>query len=120
MHAETYELGADAAGRIDAARAQGGRIVCVGTTSARVVEQCFDPTSGALVPGTGETELFLRPGYGPRCLDALLTNFHLPESTLLLLVASILGRERTLGLYDLAVREEYRFYSFGDAMLILP
>jgi S-adenosylmethionine:tRNA ribosyltransferase-isomerase len=120
MHAEEYELGEDAARAIEAARAGGGRVVAVGTTSARVLETCHDATTGRLRPGRGETRLFLYPGRGPRFVDVLLTNFHLPESTLLLLVASILGRERTLDLYRLAIEEGYRFYSFGDAMLILP
>ena len=120
MHEEAYELSAASARAIEASKAAGGRIVCVGTTSARVLESCWDAAAACLREGAGRTRLFLYPGKGPRCLDILLTNFHLPESTLLLLVASLLGRERTLELYALAIRERYRFFSFGDAMLILP
>lgn len=118
MHAERYELPDESAREINAARERGARAVCVGTTSLRVIETCFDGTG--VVPGAGETRLFLYPGNGPRIADVLLTNFHLPESTLLLLVASILGRERVLELYEIAIREGYRFFSFGDAMLVLP
>lgn len=120
MHGERFELGPAAAQKLSATRARGGRVVCVGTTSARVVETCFDRDAARFVAETGSTNLYLYPGNGPQSFDGLFTNFHLPESTLLLLVASILGRERTLALYELAIRERYRFYSFGDAMLILP
>ncbi|MFQ5506672.1 MAG: tRNA preQ1(34) S-adenosylmethionine ribosyltransferase-isomerase QueA [Planctomycetota bacterium] len=120
MHEEWFELESPAALAVNRTRVEGGRIFCVGTTSARVLETCFDPRSGRVEAATGTTRLFLYPGKGPRLLDGLLTNFHLPESTLLLLVASILGRERTLELYQCAIREGYRFYSYGDAMLILP
>ncbi len=116
MHPERYELAPDAADRLNAA----SRVFCVGTTSTRVVESCLDPVTEELAAGTGETSLYLHPGNEPRFVDGLLTNFHLPESTLLLLVCSILGRERTLALYDLAIHEGYRFFSYGDAMLILP
>lgn len=118
MHEERYEVEPAASEAIARARAAGGRIVAIGTTSARVLETCFD---GQVVrPGSGTTQLFLYPGKGPRLVDVLLTNFHLPESTLLMLVASMLGRERTLALYRLALASGYRFFSFGDAMLILP
>ncbi|MEZ5989786.1 MAG: tRNA preQ1(34) S-adenosylmethionine ribosyltransferase-isomerase QueA [Planctomycetota bacterium] len=120
MHEEEWSLPEDAAARCDAARAGGGRVVCVGTTSVRVLESAYDPEADRLVPGRGRTRLFLHPGRGPRVVDVLLTNFHLPESSLLLLVASILGRDRTLELYRTAIAEGYRFFSFGDAMLILP
>lgn len=120
MHEERYELSREAARRIESQHQSGGRIICVGTTSARVLESCWNADEMYLRTGAGSTRLFLYPGQGPRLLDALLTNFHLPESTLLLLVASILGRARTIELYELAVRERYRFFSFGDAMLILP
>ena len=119
MHEEEYILPRETTEAIEACKARGGRVFCVGTTSARVLESCIDET-GRLQPGSGRTRLFLYPGKGPRILDGLLTNFHLPESSLLLLVASMLGRERLLELYEQAIAEEYRFYSFGDAMLILP
>jgi S-adenosylmethionine:tRNA ribosyltransferase-isomerase len=100
------------------ARARGGRVVAVGTTAARVLETCADE-EGRVAPGTGETELLLAPGARFRAVDALLTNFHLPRSSLLLLVAAFAGRERILAAYAEAVRLRYRFYSYGDAMLIL-
>lgn len=118
MHEERYVLEPGVARALTEHRAAAGRVICVGTTSARVLETCWDGSE--LVHGVGSTQLYLYPGRGPRFLDGLLTNFHLPESTLLLLVASILGRARTLELYELALRERYRFFSFGDAMLILP
>jgi len=120
MHEERFEVSAEGAARVEEARGRGGRVICVGTTSARAIESCYDPATGRVEPSTGRTGLFLYPGRGPNVLDGLLTNFHLPESTLLLLVASILGRQRLLDLYALAIAEGYRFYSFGDAMLILP
>ena len=120
MHAECYELSQHAVRSLAATRASGGRVFCVGTTSARVLESCHDEATDSLQAGRGETRLFLYPGRSPSYIDGLLTNFHLPGSTLLLLVASLLGIERTRELYALAIRERYRFYSFGDAMLILP
>lgn len=119
MHAEQYVLGEETVGEIQACRARGGRVVAVGTTSVRVLESCVDG-DGVLRPGAGETRLFVRPGFRFHVVDALLTNFHLPESTLLMLVSALLGRERTLEVYREAVEREYRFYSYGDAMLILP
>ena len=119
MHEEEYVLPSATVAAVEACKARGGRVVCVGTTSARVLESCVDE-DGRLQAGAGRTRLFLYPGRGPRILDGLLTNFHLPQSSLLLLVASMLGRERLLALYEQAIAEEYRFYSFGDAMLILP
>lgn len=120
MHAEDYVLPEATAAAVAETRRAGGRVVCVGTTSVRVLETCFDEASGRLRPGRGRTDLFIRPGRPPRVPDAILTNFHLPGSSLLVLVAAVLGRERTLALYETAVRAGYRFYSFGDAMLILP
>jgi len=120
MHAEEYDLPEETARRLHEVRSAGGRVFCVGTTSARVLETCFDPSTKRLRPGRGTTDLFLRPGRPPRFLDGMLTNFHLPKSSLLLLLASILGRERLLSLYCVAIDKGYRFYSFGDAMLILP
>ncbi|PIE24509.1 MAG: tRNA preQ1(34) S-adenosylmethionine ribosyltransferase-isomerase QueA [Planctomycetota bacterium] len=118
MHEERFVLSEESAAELEDCKAAGGRVFCVGTTSARVLESCWD--GSRLVPGRGSTRLFLYPGKGPNFLDGILTNFHLPESTLLMLVASILGREETLALYEEAKRQGYRFFSFGDAMLILP
>jgi S-adenosylmethionine:tRNA ribosyltransferase-isomerase len=118
LHAETFTLGLETAAKIAAARARGGRVVAVGTTSARVLESCAD-AAGGVTPRRGETELFLAPGDRFRVVDALLTNFHLPRSSLLLLVAAFAGRAAVLDAYTEAVRNGYRFYSYGDAMLIL-
>ena len=118
LHAEPFTLPAETVEAVAATRRAGRRVVAVGTTSTRVLEACADDT-GALRAGRGETELFLRPGSRFRVVDALLTNFHLPRSSLLLLVAAFAGRERVLDAYAEAVRCGYRFYSYGDAMLIL-
>jgi S-adenosylmethionine:tRNA ribosyltransferase-isomerase len=118
MHSEVYELPRQTADAVARTRAEGRRVVAVGTTSARVLESLA--TEGRLVTtGAGETRLFLYPGRPLRVVDALLTNFHLPESTLLMLVAAFAGRERILRLYREAVDLGYRFYSYGDAMLLL-
>ncbi len=118
MHSEHYEVTPEAAARLNAARARGGRIVCVGTTSVRTLETVTDE-DGVVHPGAGETDIFLYPGVSFHATDALLTNFHLPESTLLMLVSAFMGREEALAAYAEAVRERYRFFSFGDAMLIV-
>jgi S-adenosylmethionine:tRNA ribosyltransferase-isomerase len=118
MHAEHYEIPAAAAEAIDAARARGGRIVAAGTTVVRALESAAD-VDGNVVPGPGRTSLFISPGYRFRAVDALITNFHLPQSSLLVLVSAFAGRERVLGAYEQAVRERYRFFSFGDAMFVL-
>ena len=118
MHQEYYEVTPDAAARINAARARGGRIFSVGTTSTRTLESVADE-DGVVCAGTGWTDIFITPGYRFRAVDALITNFHLPESTLLMLVSAFMTRERALAAYGHAVRERYRFFSFGDAMLIL-
>ena len=118
MHSEYYEVTAEQAARINAARARGGHVVCVGTTSVRTLETVADGR-GTVHAGSGFTEIFIRPGVPLRAVDALVTNFHLPGSTLLMLVSAMMGRERALSAYNLAVREGYRFFSFGDAMLIL-
>lgn len=117
MHSEHYALSEDAANRINAARARGGRILCVGTTSLRTLETLADD-QGILHAGEGETDIFITPGYRFKACDLLLTNFHLPESTLLMLVSALMGREEALAAYQEAVRERYRFFSFGDCMLI--
>lgn len=118
MHVEHYEVSEDAAARINAARAAGGRIVCVGTTSVRTLESVAGD-DGLVRAGSGDTGIFITPGYRYKAVDALVTNFHLPQSTLLMLVSALMGREEALRVYAEAVREEYRFFSFGDAMLIL-
>ena len=118
MHSEYYQVGREAAEKINRAKAGGGRVVCVGTTSCRTVESSADE-QGIVTPGCGNTEIFIYPGYRFRVLDALITNFHLPESTLVMLVSALAGREHVLAAYEEAIREKYRFFSFGDAMLIL-
>lgn len=118
MEEERYEVSPGAAGTINAARASGGRVVAVGTTSVRVLETVAD-ADGRVHPGEGTTRLFIRPPHEFRCVDVLLTNFHLPRSTLLMLVSAFAGREALLAAYEEAIREGYRFYSYGDAMLVL-
>lgn len=118
LHAERFELPEATAKAIDETRRRGGRVVAVGTTVARVLET-RGSADGRVEPGVGETELFLRPGDSFSVVDALLTNFHLPRSSLLLLVAAFAGRERVLAAYRDALAHAYRFYSYGDAMLIL-
>ena len=114
MHSESYALSAEAAAAITNAR----RVIAVGTTSARVLESCA-AKAWPLVPGVGETAIFIRPPYEFRCVGALLTNFHLPKSTLIMLVSALAGRELILEAYRQAVAERYRFFSYGDCMLIL-
>lgn len=118
MHSEYYQVSKEAAGKINAAKSRGGRVICVGTTSCRTVESAADE-NGMVQPGSGSTEIFIYPGYRFRVLDALITNFHLPESTLVMLVSALAGRENVLRAYEEAIRERYRFFSFGDAMLVL-
>ncbi|AEV16135.1 MAG: tRNA preQ1(34) S-adenosylmethionine ribosyltransferase-isomerase QueA [Thermus sp.] len=118
MHAEPFEIPEETALALNRARAEGRRVVAVGTTVVRALESAFREGEG-VVPGAGETRLFIRPPYAFRAVDALFTNFHLPRSTLLMLVAAFLGYEKTMAAYRLAVAERYRFYSLGDAMLIL-
>ena len=117
MHSEYYEVSEDAAERINRARARGGRIVCIGTTSVRTLETLADE-QGIIHPGSGMTDIFIKPGVPLRGTDVLLTNFHLPQSTLLMLVSAFMGRENALNAYRLAVADRYRFFSFGDCMLI--
>lgn len=117
MHSEYYEVTEQAAGEINAARNRGGRIVAVGTTSCRTMESVTDER-GIVHAGSGWTDIFITPGYRFKAVDALITNFHLPESTLLMLVSAFTTREDMLRAYDHAVKEKYRFFSFGDAMLI--
>ncbi len=117
MHSERFNVPSDAVAAINAARGAGGRIIAVGTTSARVLETMAD--NGLIRPGQGETDIFIFPGYKFKAVDALLTNFHLPKSTLLMLVCALAGRQLIIKVYEEAVHERYRFFSFGDAMLIL-
>lgn len=119
LHRERFELPAETVAAIEHTRAAGGRVVAVGTTTTRVLESQADAT-GRLAAGRGETDLFLRPGARFRVVDALLTNFHLPRSSLLMLVAAFVGREAVLAAYHHAIARGFRFYSYGDAMLILP
>ncbi|ALS23208.1 MULTISPECIES: tRNA preQ1(34) S-adenosylmethionine ribosyltransferase-isomerase QueA [Paenibacillus] len=117
MHKEYYEVSEKTAEVVNAARQKGGRVVAVGTTSARTLESAARE-DGTLVSGKGWTGIFIYPGYPFRIVDALLTNFHLPKSTLLMLISALAGRERVLAAYKEAVEREYRFFSFGDAMFI--
>ncbi len=118
MHSEFYTVTKESADAFNEVKRNGGRIFCVGTTSCRTVESCADE-NGFLSPKSENTEIFIYPGYKFKALDCLITNFHLPESTLLMLVSALAGRERILDVYRVAVENEYRFFSFGDAMLIL-
>ncbi len=118
MHSEWLEVGADLAGSIQRTRAGGGRIVAVGTTVVRALESAM--RDGQVRPFSGDTSIFIRPGVRIRSIDALLTNFHLPESTLLMLVSAFTGQARVFGAYAHAIRERYRFFSYGDAMLLFP
>lgn len=117
MHSEFYQVTQDAAEKINRTKAQGGRVICVGTTSCRTIESAADK-QGNVQAGCSQTEIFIYPGYQFKVLDALITNFHLPESTLVMLVSALAGREQVLHAYKEAVREDYRFFSFGDAMYI--
>jgi len=117
MHSEFYNVSQAAADEINRIKAAGGRIICVGTTSCRTVESAADE-KGIVHPGSDETSIFIYPGYRFKVMDALITNFHLPESTLLMLVSALAGREKIMAAYREAVKERYRFFSFGDAMFI--
>ena len=118
MHVEHYEVSPEAARRINQARANGGRCICVGTTSVRTLETVTGE-DGLVKAQSGDTGIFIMPGYTFHATDALITNFHLPQSTLLMLISALMGREEALRVYEEAVRQRYRFFSFGDAMLIL-
>ena len=118
MHSEFYIVTEDAANRINAAKAAGNRVICVGTTSCRTIESAADE-DGIVRAKSDWTSIFIYPGYKFKVLDCLITNFHLPESTLIMLVSALAGREHVLAAYEEAVREKYRFFSFGDAMFIL-
>ena len=117
MHSEFYMINEEAAEKINRAKDGGSRVICVGTTSCRTIESAADE-NGHLRAFSGWTEIFIYPGYRFKALDCLITNFHLPESTLIMLVSALAGKEHVLAAYEEAVRERYRFFSFGDAMFI--
>lgn len=117
MHSEYYEVSEETANIVNETKRNGGRIICVGTTSCRTVESA-STSDGVLHAGCGNTEIFIYPGYQFKILDALITNFHLPESTLVMLVSALAGKEQVLHAYEEAIQERYRFFSFGDAMFI--
>ena len=117
MHSEFYQIDEEAAEKINRAHDGGGRVICVGTTSCRTIESAADE-NGHLKACSGWTEIFIYPGYQFKVLDCLITNFHLPESTLIMLVSALAGREHVMTAYEEAVKERYRFFSFGDAMFI--
>lgn len=118
MHSEYYRCSEESAERINAARAKGGRIIAVGTTSCRTLESISDE-NGIVHAGSGMTDIFITPGYSFKAVDALITNFHLPESTLLMLISAFSTREEIMRIYEHAVKERYRFFSFGDAMFLV-
>jgi S-adenosylmethionine:tRNA ribosyltransferase-isomerase len=118
MHGEWLEVSPSVVEQIQTTRAQGGRVIAVGTTATRALEGAAQ--TGTLQPYCGKTELFIYPGYRWRVVDGLITNFHLPKSSLMMLVSALIGRSRLLALYQEAIEHQYRFYSFGDAMLVLP
>lgn len=119
MHSEYYEVSKEAADIINKTKDNGGRVICVGTTSCRTIESAADE-NGRLQEKKGDTSIFIYPGYKFKVLDGLITNFHLPESTLLMLVSALAGRDSILKAYEEAIKMDYRFFSFGDAMFILP
>ena len=118
MHTEYFSVSEESAALINRCRQAGGRIVCVGTTSCRTLESASDE-NGVVHAMSGDTGIFIYPGYRFKATDALITNFHLPESTLIMLVSALWNREKILEAYRIAVEERYRFFSFGDAMMIL-
>jgi S-adenosylmethionine:tRNA ribosyltransferase-isomerase len=119
MHSEWGRIDAATADRLNAARAAGGRLIAVGTTSLRLLESSADER-GTIRPFEGDTAIFITPGYEFRAIDGLMTNFHLPKSTLFMLVSALMGLERMRSAYAYAIEQEYRFYSYGDSSLLLP
>jgi S-adenosylmethionine:tRNA ribosyltransferase-isomerase len=119
MHAEWGQVGADAAAAINAAKARGGRVIPVGTTALRLIETAAR-APGQIAPWVGETDIFIYPGFRFQLTDALMTNFHLPKSTLLMLVSALMGRDRILDIYAHAIGHDYRFFSYGDSSLLIP
>jgi S-adenosylmethionine:tRNA ribosyltransferase-isomerase len=124
MHQEWIDVPAETVDKIGQTQAAGGRVIAVGTTSVRSLEGAAKLAQAKgyerLMPYQGKTDLFIYPGYSWQVIDGLITNFHLPKSSLLMMISALIGRERLLTLYEIAIAEHYRFYSFGDAMLILP
>jgi S-adenosylmethionine:tRNA ribosyltransferase-isomerase len=118
MHAEFGRISAETADQLNEARAAGGRIIAVGTTSLRLLESAVDD-DGVIHPFAGDTAIFITPGYRLKAVDGLMTNFHLPKSTLMMLVSALMGRERMMAAYAHAIQQEYRFYSYGDSSLLL-
>ena len=118
MHSEFYVVEESEAEKINATKKNGGRIIAVGTTSTRTLESVTDE-NGVIQPKSGWTKIFIYPGYTFKAVDCLVTNFHLPESTLLMLVSALAGKENIMHAYETAVQEKYRFFSFGDAMIII-
>ena len=119
MHAEIGHIDAATAERLNAVRAKGGRVIAVGTTVLRLLESAVGE-DGQIAPFSGETSIFITPGYKFGAVDGLMTNFHLPKSTLMMLVSALMGRERMMAAYKHAIENEYRFYSYGDSSLLLP
>lgn len=119
MHSEWYNVSADCADTINKTKKEGGRVICVGTTSCRTIESSCDE-NGTVTAGSGDTDIFIYPGYKFKVLDGLITNFHLPESTLLMLVSALAGKDAIMSAYREAIEAHYRFFSFGDAMFIAP
>lgn len=119
MHAEWGQIDAQAAQAISAAKSEGRRVIPVGTTALRLIETAAAP-GGQVAPWTGETDIFIYPGYQFKVADALMTNFHLPKSTLMMLVSSMMGQERIRAIYAHAVAQNYRFFSYGDGSLLFP
>ncbi len=119
MHSEFGRISPATAAQLNAARAAGGRIIAVGTTSLRLLESAANP-DGTIMPFAGDTDIFITPGYRFRAVDGLMTNFHLPKSTLMMLVSALMGRDRMMAAYQHAIASEYRFYSYGDSSLLLP
>jgi len=118
MHSEYFVVSEETADAVNKVKINGGRVIAVGTTSCRVLESCSDE-SGLIAAQSGFTDIFIYPGYSFKCIDGLITNFHLPESTLIMLVSALAGKENTLRAYEEAIHEGYRFFSFGDAMFII-
>lgn len=118
MHAEFYEMNEETAEELNRVRKEGGRIISVGTTSTRTLETIASAYDGEFKASSGWTSIFIYPGYTFKAIDGMITNFHLPKSSLIMLVSALAGREHVLKAYNEAVKEEYRFFSFGDAMLI--
>ena len=119
MHTESYHVSEEVADKVNRAKAEGRKVVAIGTTSVRTLESAVDRSTGLLVPGSSSTNLFIKPGFKFMVVDQMLTNFHTPESTLLVLVSAFAGREHILNAYKHAVEERYHFFSYGDATFLM-